>query len=549
MSENTGPGEGQKTGMDPQGQKDIKELKTQGGMNGRTEPPAGTEQSGGQDPQKPFITQKITGRREGFRRSVSFFLKAAAGGVVFALAAAGTLYLAGPALRSRLGVPAETVRETVHVGRDSQESAASGEYGGAGQQGASGGAGAETQGAESASSNAGAAANEGGAGSGAGPGAQGAEEGREAGGNAGSGDQGSGNGTGSGAGGSGDSAPSLSEKDVRKLVREELESHHQEPESGDLKKLYGLLKTAADQADQAVARVTQVKEGVDWFDNALQTAGIYSGIAVARTGSELLVLTTEEAVQGADALTVSFGHSPAMEAQIRRLDPPSGLAVLSVAITEENEDDVEQVTPVELGNSYQIHRGDLVIALGAPLGLVHSADYGSVNMINSGTSVTDGTATVFYTDACGNASRGTWILNQEGQLVGWVTDALHDASVSQTAAVGISEYKAVLERMMNGQASPLFGIHAVAVLPELVKEGVPAGIYVTDETRNSPAYEAGIQPGDIITEVGNVKVSSMREFVNELEKLHAQDLVQVTVARNGRDEYTTIEFQLTVGAR
>ena len=490
---------------------------------------------GSGEEQKSFITQKITGRKEGLRGWLRFFLKSAAGGAVFAAAALCTASLLGPAVRARFET-GET--QAVLVGRDSQESTAAGADHGASQAGQ----GAGETGAES--------------------GAGGSTSSQPAG-AAGEGSQ-SGSGAAAESSGSGETAAESSAaetaapqagsegmkpEEVRKAIREELSRFRPDLQLNDLLKLSGTLRAAADGADLSVARVLRVQEGVDWFDNAFQTAGIYSGIAVARTGSELLVLTTEEAVNGADALTVAFGKRGAVEASVKRRDPLSGLAVLSVPINDDNREQMESIPTVPLGNSYLIRRGDPVLSVGSPLGMVHSADYGTVNLVSTGTSVTDGSATVFYTDACGSAQRGTWILNLSGELVGWVTDALHDKTVPQTAVVGLSDFKAILEHMMNGQASPLFGIHGVAVLPELQSQGMPAGVFVTDETRNGPAYEAGIQPGDIITGIGEEKIDSMREFAAALEKLHAQDMVRVTVMRNGREEYTPIEFQLTVGAR
>ena len=66
---------------------------------------------------------------------------------------------------------------------------------------------------------------------------------------------------------------------------------------------------------------------------------------------------------------------------------------------------------------------------------------------------------------------------------------------------------------------------------------------------DGPAYNAGIQPGDIITWMNGEKVGSLKDFQNQVESLHAGDKIKVAVLRNGKDEYTEIEFLVTVGAR
>ena len=83
------------------------------------------------------------------------------------------------------------------------------------------------------------------------------------------------------------------------------------------------------------------------------------------------------------------------------------------------------------------------------------------------------------------------------------------------------------------------------------EQEIPEGIYITRITKDSPAYNAGLQPGDIITRIGDEKIISMRDYTAVLEKLHAEDSVKFVVMRTGRDEneYAELEFMLNVGAR
>ena len=63
------------------------------------------------------------------------------------------------------------------------------------------------------------------------------------------------------------------------------------------------------------------------------------------------------------------------------------------------------------------------------------------------------------------------------------------------------------------------------------------------------AYNAGIQNGDIITAVDGRELLSMKDFQGMMDSLECGQLINVTVERNGRDQYTRLEFQVTVGAR
>ena len=162
----------------------------------------------------------------------------------------------------------------------------------------------------------------------------------------------------------------------------------------------------------------------------------------------------------------------------------------------------------------------------------------------------DGSSRVFYTSASGDAEAGTFLLNTSGELIGWVTDKYDEDGVCRmTTVVAISDYKGILEMMSNGIPAPYFGIKGQEVSQAMADSGMPSGIYVISAVTDGPAYNAGIQPGDIITWMNGEKVGSLKDFQNQVESLHAGDKIKVAVLRNGKDEYTEIEFSVTVGAR
>lgn len=452
---------------------------------------------------REFITQQITGRNDRGKR----MLKLAGKTMLVSLVFTATAVLTASALITRLHLipfqgEGNHLEEPFHIGRDETETAAESKEQG-GSEAASEAAGRETE--------KGAGANE--------TRTDGTAEAASAG------------------EAPGTAAPVTSESEARSLSME------------DLVALSSRLQEAVNLADNSVASVTHLKEGKDWFDNSIQTEGVYSGVVIAKTGGELLLLTTAEAVNGADALTVHFQRGNSMSASVKCRDIPTGLAVLSLPITEENRGLLDTVEALPLGSSYRLRRGDLVMAVGAPLGIVHSADYGMISNITNGVNVTDGLASLIYVDCAGNAAGGTWVLNSDGELVGWATDVLSDARIPHTALLGISDFKDVLERMINGQASPYLGIKGTAVRKEQEAQGIPSGIYVIEEKKNSPAYEAGIQPGDILVAIGGKKVTSMREYTVALAQVGADAATTVEVMRNGRERYALIRYQLTMGAR
>ena len=65
-------------------------------------------------------------------------------------------------------------------------------------------------------------------------------------------------------------------------------------------------------------------------------------------------------------------------------------------------------------------------------------------------------------------------------------------------AIPISEYKGVLQKLTNGQSAPYFGIRGQDVTSVMMESGIPSGVYITDSIADGPAYNVGIQNGDIL---------------------------------------------------
>lgn len=333
---------------------------------------------------------------------------------------------------------------------------------------------------------------------------------------------------------------------VRDLVRSEIGRYTYT--ASDLERIYGGLKEAAAAADAGIVAVHSIQHQVDWFDNPIETTGQYAGIMLAKTEREALVLTAKEALESADSIEVCLSDGTVLPGTARQKDGVAGLGVVSVDLSSLTQEQIDGLTVVELGNSYSVKPGDVVVAVGNPAGIIHSMDYGTVSYVAKNVQMVDGTGRLFYTSASG--MDGTFLIDLKGQLIGWVTEEYgREDGGGMTAAAAISDYKGILEDMSNGVTPPYFGIRGQEVSEAMAQSGLPAGIYVTDSVLDGPAYNAGIQNGDIITALDEIPVMNMKDFQSRVEDMSAGQAVAVTVQRNGKDAYTEIEFTVTVGAR
>lgn len=337
---------------------------------------------------------------------------------------------------------------------------------------------------------------------------------------------------------------------VRDLVREAVESYRFTVD--DLNKLFNSLRAQVQKANKGIVVVHSVQQDMDWFDNPVETSGQFAGAVIAKTAQEILIMTPEGAVEQADSIKVTLPDGSEVDGRMKQKDSISGMAIVSISLEGIDSGVSGQVAVLPLGNSYQVHEGDLVVALGGPAGLVRSVDYGFVSYISKNTQMVDRINRVLYTDLCADTGLGTFLINTSGELIGWAMEPRPERDGSQvqiTKVMGISDYKAILEKLTNGLGAPYFGIEGQEVSEAMAEQGRPRGIYVTNSVVNGPAYSVGIQNGDIITKVNDRELTSMVEFQNMMDDLECGQLLHVTVQRNGRQEYTELTFQVTVGAR
>lgn len=204
---------------------------------------------------------------------------------------------------------------------------------------------------------------------------------------------------------------------VEEMVQTALE--HYRYTVDDLNSLLNSLRAKAQTADRSVVVVHSVQQNTDWFDNPVETTGLYAGVIIAKTSQELLVLTPEAAVEQADSIKVTFENGKDVNGHMKQKDATSGMAIVSISTGDVDTSQLRDLEPMPLGNSYQVRQGDLLAAVGSPAGVVHSLDYGFVSYVVRSSPMVDQHCRILYSDILANAQCGTFLINTDGELVGW----------------------------------------------------------------------------------------------------------------------------------
>ena len=283
----------------------------------------------------------------------------------------------------------------------------------------------------------------------------------------------------------------------------------------------------------------------NFFGQTTQTAGAGSGFILTPDG---YIVTNYHVVEDATSVTVTTQSDESYEATVIGHDTTADMALLKV--------EAQNLQAVTLGSSSELMIGDMVVAIGNPLGTLNATQtVGYISGINRQVSTDNNYTTMLQTDAAINSGNsGGPLFNTKGEVIG-ITTAKYSGTSSSGAsiegigfAIPIDDLKRNLEELQTKGyiSSAYLGIMGMDVDPEAVKNyGIPSGAYVDSVEANSPAEQAGVQAKDIIIALGGQKISSFSDLARVLRSFSPEDETTVTVYRGGKE----LTLPITLGEK
>lgn len=284
-----------------------------------------------------------------------------------------------------------------------------------------------------------------------------------------------------------------------------------------------------------------------------------SGIIISQDNDNLYIATNNHVVSGAETLTITFNDGSAVPATVKGTDSSLDLAVVVVALSDIEEETLDDIKVATIGDSDELAVGESAIVIGNSLGYGQSVTTGVISALSRQVQLEDEsgnvvTSTLMQTDAAVNpGNSGGALLNMKGEVVGIVSAKYSDTQVEGMGyAIPISTAKDIIETLINQEVVPedeasYFGIAGVDVTDSVSKQyGMPTGVYVSKVASNSGASKAGIKKGDIIVAFNGRDVTSMEEISNIMQYIPAGTTVEVVVAQASNNyEEATLEVTLT----
>jgi S1-C subfamily serine protease len=243
------------------------------------------------------------------------------------------------------------------------------------------------------------------------------------------------------------------------------------------------------------------------------------------------LLTSAHVVEGADRADAAFGDGTEIVADVVGRDPLSDLAVLKAR---------GPVPPaVTLGDASALRVGQLVVALGNPLGLAGSVTAGIVSALGRSLPTASGRVIdeVIQTDAALNPGNSGGVLaDSSGRMVG-VNTAAAGIGLGLAVPINVTTREIIATLMTAGRVRRAWlGIAGaqIRLRPELVERiGSPTGLQVVDVVAGSPAATAGLRPGDVVVELDRERVVTTTAVQKLMVESAIGRRIEITVWRNG----------------
>lgn len=311
----------------------------------------------------------------------------------------------------------------------------------------------------------------------------------------------------------------------------------------------------------SITSKTLVKQGLfgpSYYNQEEYQEGAGSGIIISKNDNELLILTNNHVIEGAEELSVQFVNEKSVDAKVKGTSPRKDVAVIAININDIDKDTLNSIKIATMGDSNKLKVGNGIIAIGNALGYGQSVTTGVVSALQREVEIDETKSKMIQIDAAINGGNsGGALLNSSGEVVGINSAKYSSGGLSSSAsiegmgfAIPITDVKDLITSLMNGEedkSDGSIGVEGYMVTASQNKAyGMPIGFYIQKTVSGGGAEKAGLEKGDIITEIDGNKVETMSDIQDVIYSKKKGDKVKLKISYPNGREYKEKEVEVTL---
>lgn len=269
-----------------------------------------------------------------------------------------------------------------------------------------------------------------------------------------------------------------------------------------------------------------------------------SGVIVEEGG---VVVTNAHVVKNAQEISVVLSDGREFDATVSLSDPPSDLAILRV----DTKGETLPVAPLKPSEGLEV--GDIVIAIGNPFGVGQTVTSGIVSALaRSSLNINDFNFFIQTDAAINPGNSGGPLVDMDGGVVG-INTAIYSQSggslgigfavPSEMVATVIAAEKANAENGGRGVARPWLGVSGQQVTSDIADSlglNRPSGVMITTLHPSSPAKQAGMQVGDVVTAINGKPIRDQAEMKFRLATVPMGQTATIDIMRKGKEQSLSV---------
>ena len=292
--------------------------------------------------------------------------------------------------------------------------------------------------------------------------------------------------------------------------------------------------------ENSVVAISTESVATDTWLRQYVTKGAGSGVIYSE---DVYIITNNHVIEDASTIEVTLYDGSSYDATLVASDEQTDLAVIKI--------DQKGLTPVTIGTMDNLNVGDLVVAIGNPLGtLSGTATEGIISALEREITLDGKTMTLIQTSASINpGNSGGGLFDQFGNLIGIVVAKSSGSDVEGLGfAIPCDKVSTVVKSLIkNGyvEGRPAAGINVIDLTSaqKAMQYGVSiTGVYIQDVTGEN-AKKAGLKAGDLIYYLDDVKITDTSTLLNTIQSHQVGDIVEFTVVRDNEIKKIKVKLQ------